>query len=202
MRERVFIVATKKPNGFEFPEPTHGQRDHIDSLFPLKAYVTVGEALKGMGRPSRKSGEPRADSHIDVTPKRERERMRGVPEGSYLGAQLHLPREQVMNLKLKDSTKFRRMARNKPANTLRCGEIFFHPTLGRYLTPREYMRLHGYPDSYVLKGPIRRRTGTVRDLDQHRQVSNSVPPPVAKAIAENILKVIACRKYSNSLVIV
>lgn len=24
MRKRVFIVATEKPNGFEFPEPTHG----------------------------------------------------------------------------------------------------------------------------------------------------------------------------------
>ena len=202
LRERVFIVATEKPNGFEFPSPTHGPEDCVDSLFPLIPYVTVDEAIKDLGKPGKKikSGKLREDSHVDVTPKREKERMRGVPEGSYLGAQLHLPKDQVMNLKLKDSTKFRRMARNKAANTLRCGEIFFHPVKDRYLTPREYLRLHGYPDSYMLRGPIRRRTGTVRDLDQHRQVANSVPPPVARAIAQQIVKAITCRKSTNSLV--
>ena len=202
LRERVFIVATEKPNGFEFPSPTHGPEDRVDSLFPLMPYVTVDEAIRDLGKPGKKikSGKLREDSHVDVTPKREIERMQGVPEGSYLGAQLHLPKDQVMNLKLKDSTKFRRLARNKASNTLRCGEIFFHPIKDRYLTPREYLRLHGYPDSYVLKGPIRRRTGTVRDLDQHRQVANSVPPPVARAIAQQIVKVITCRKSTNSLV--
>jgi DNA (cytosine-5)-methyltransferase 1 len=51
------------------------------------------------------------------------------------------------------------------------------------------MRLHGYPDEYVLCGPIRGRSGRVRWLDQHRQVANSVPP-VAKAIADAIIRII------------
>lgn len=50
------------------------------------------------------------------------------------------------------------------------------------------MRIHGYPDNYLLKGPVRGRSGRVRHLDQHRQVANSVPPPVAYAIAKEIDK--------------
>jgi len=78
--------------------------------------------------------------------------------------------------------------RGRPSNTLRCGEIFFHPCEDRYLTPREYMRLHGYDDNYKLLGPIRSRTGKVKYLDQHRQVANSVPPPLAFAIGEKIME--------------
>ncbi|HAA28382.1 MAG TPA: hypothetical protein DCE56_12720, partial [Cyanobacteria bacterium UBA8553] len=77
------------------------------------------------------------------------------------------------------------MSREEPALTLRCGEIFFHPTEDRYLTPREYMRLHGYPDEYLLKGPIRGRSGRVRHLDQHRQVANSVPPSLTYKLASS-----------------
>jgi len=138
------------------------------------------------------------DSHYDVTPARDRERIHGVPEGKNLSSQTQLPKEQIGGLTKKDTTKFLRVDRNKPANTLRGGEIFYHPVEDRYLTPREYMRIHGYPDSYVLRGPIRGRTGTVKYLDQHRQVGNSVPPPLAHVIAEKVKEVILCQKSMNS----
>lgn len=198
-RRRVFIVATEKPNGFVFPEPTHGEAKQSQSLFKLKPYVTVGEALVGLRKPSSKNEINRIDSHVDVTPDGDRKRIRGVPEGSYLAAQKSLPKAQIQGLTKKDTTKFLRLSRDKVSNTLRCGEIFFHPTEERYLTPREYMRIHGYPDDYLLCGPIRGRSGSVRDLDQHRQVANSVPPPVARVLAENIRKVLKCRKSSNCL---
>lgn len=60
------------------------------------------------------------------------------------------------------------------------------------------MRLHGYPDSYKLKGPIRGRSGRVDKLDQHRQVANSVPPPVARALAKEIIKVLCQKSLSCS----
>ena len=188
LRKRLFIIATKEKNGFEFPTPTHIPKDM--GLFNCPHYMTVGEAINGLGRPLSKNGKTREDSHIDITPDGDRRRIHGVPEGSYLAAQLQLPKEQRGKLTKKDTTKFLRLSRKKPSLTLRCGEIFFHPTTDRYLTPREYMRIHGYPDNYLLKGPIRGRSGRVRDLDQHRQVANSVPPPVAEAIAKNILKVL------------
>lgn len=192
LRERLFVVATNGRNGFSFPDPTHGPPEDCNALFALKPYVTVGTVLEGLGTPMSKirgtTNYDSPDSHVDVTPSRDRERIHQVPEGSYLAAQLHVSLDIRKGLSHKDTTKYLRMHRNRPANTLRCGEIFYHPTEDRYLTPREYMRIHGYPDSYRILGPIRSRTGTVRNLDQHRQVANSVPPPLAKAIATQIIK--------------
>ncbi len=189
IRQRVFIVATTNKMPFEFPEPTHEDPKKQDyTLFPLQTFQTVGEALIGLNNPIPMEGYQPNDSHFDITPSGDRRRIHGVPEGSHLAKELHLPAEQRCNLTKKDTTKFRRLHRNELSNTLRGGEIFFHPTEDRYLTPREYMRLHGYPDTYLLKGPIRGRSGRVRHLDQHRQVANSVPPPVARVISEAIKK--------------
>lgn len=187
MRQRVFVVGMSNGSSFEFPCPTHGDPlEQQDSLFPIAPYVTVGDALRGVGRPKSHGSDQPENSHIDITPSGDRRRIHGVPEGSHLAKELHLPADQRCNLTKKDTTKFRRLAWSEPSNTLRCGEIFFHPVEDRYLTPREYMRLHGYPDSYLLKGPIRGRSGRVRHLDQHRQVANSVPPPVAFVIAQAV----------------
>lgn len=48
------------------------------------------------------------------------------------------------------------------------------------------MRIHSFPDNYYLCGPIRGRCGRVQDLDQHGQVANSVPPPLAELLARRI----------------
>lgn len=201
LRERVFIVATKKPNGFQFPDPTYSKSSETVNLFGLPPYRTVGDVISDLGEPIVKTDTSKIpdNSHYDVTPQRDRERIHGVPEGKCLSSQVHLPRDQIGGLTKKDTTKFLRLDRRKPSNTLRGGEIFYHPIEDRYLTPREYMRIHGYPDSYVLRGPIRGRTGTVKALDQHRQVGNSVPPPLAKAIAVKIKETILFQKSMNCL---
>ncbi|MDR1468023.1 MAG: DNA cytosine methyltransferase [Spirochaetaceae bacterium] len=190
LRERVLVVATYGQNGFHFPERTHAPKEAAHNLFHLKPYVTVGEALAGLGKPTPKTPGTTffevPDSHVDVTPPRDRERIANVPEGFYLASQTQLDKSILCNLSPKDTTKYLRLHRERPSNTLRCGEIFYHPTEDRYLTPREYMRLHGYDDDYLLFGPIRSRTGTVKNLDQHRQVANSVPPPLAYAVAKQI----------------
>ncbi|MEO8956583.1 MAG: DNA cytosine methyltransferase [Ktedonobacteraceae bacterium] len=198
-RQRIFIVSTPPSNNFIFPSPTHTKSSYTMELFPTIPYTTVGEALNGLENPSIEHCASLDNNHIDITPAGDRRRIHGVPEGAHLAAQHHLPAEQRCNLTKKDTTKFRRLSRNDLALTLRCGEIFFHPTEDRYLTPREYMRLHGYPDDYVLKGPIRGRSGRVRNLDQHRQIANSVPPPVAKTIGKEILRTIECQKSLKSL---
>ena len=191
LRERVILVATRDRNGFTFPLPTNRDPREVSLFSDLPPWKTVGEALKGLPKPHAKKAKCTVypdewKNHVDVTPARDRERIHHVPEGRYLASQTQLPKEILGNLKPRDTTKYLRANRKKPSNTLRCGEIFFHPTEDRYLTPREYMRLHGYPDDYILKGPIRSRTGSVKDLDQHRQVANSVPPPLAFAMARQI----------------
>lgn len=190
LRERLFVIATRGRNGFNFPERTHASVEECYGLFHYEPYVGIGEVIAGLGEPAPKihgkTVYERLDSHVDVTPARDRERIAQVPEGSYLATQTHLGEELRRGLSPKDTTKYLRLHRNRPSNTLRCGEIFYHPVEDRYLTPREYMRIHGYPDDYILKGPIRSRTGTVRNLDQHRQVANSVPPPLAKILGQQI----------------
>ena len=199
LRERVILVATRIPNGFVFPSPTHASPERCSGLFALLPYVTVGDVINDLEEPLQKTDTSTIpdNSHYDVTPKRDRERIHGVPEGKNLSSQLQLPIEQRGRLTKKDTTKFLRLNRSKPSNTLRGGEIFYHPIADRYLTPREYMRIHGFPDDYVLRGPIRGRTGTVKDLDQHRQVGNAVPPPLAKSVALQIKEIMACHKSLN-----
>lgn len=186
-RQRVFIVATKPGFNFTFPEPTHGDVKQGDES-GLRPYVTVGEVINDLPAPLLKTADSEQpdDSHYDVTPSRDRERIHGVPEGECLARQLHLPESQRGRLTKKDTTKFLRLGRDKVSNTLRGGEIFYHPTEDRYLTPREYMRIHSYPDSYVLKGPIKGRSGTYKQLDQHRQIGNSVPPLLGQCVALKI----------------
>lgn len=191
LRERVFIVATPGANGFSFPAPTHTESPEDAPLFPLRPYVGIGSVIGDLPRPVSKGCNPTIPNHVDVTPDRDRERIHPVPEGGFLSGTPNAPPELKRNLTRKDTTKYRRLHRLEPSLTLRCGEIFFHPTEDRYLTPREYLRIHGYPDAHILCGPIRSRSGTVRNLDQHRLVANSVPPPLAKAIATQIITVLA-----------
>lgn len=186
-RRRVFLVGLRTASAFSFPVPSHGAL--LDQQLPpgnLQPWVTTARALSGLGSPSVRNGHVRTDSHLDVTPDGQRTRIRDVPEGEWLAKQLHLPITVRQTLKRKDTTKFRRLSRRAPSLTLRCGEIFFHPTEDRYLSPREYARLHGYPDTYLFTGPIRSRSGQAKTLDQHRQVANSVPPPLAHAVAKRI----------------
>jgi len=190
VRERVFIVAIKGKNGFSFPAPTHDANPEETPLFALKPYVGSGEVINDLPKPVKKGETPIIPNHIDVTPDRDRERIHPVLEGGFLAGTLNASPELKRNLTKKDTTKYRRLHRLEPSLTLRCGEIFFHPLEDRYLTPREYLRLHGYPDEHILCGPVRSRSGTVRNLDQHRLVANSVPPPLAQVVATQIVKVL------------
>lgn len=173
-RRRAIIVCVPAGQAFGFPMAWQG------------ASKTVGEALSGLPAPSVNGEPPTVANHIDVTPSRDRERIAWVPEGLWLSKVPGVPADIVQNLTRKDTTKFRRLSRAAIAPTLRCGEALYHPLENRYITPREAARLQGFPDRHVFEGPIRRRTGSVRDLDQHRQVANAVPPPLARTIAADV----------------
>jgi DNA (cytosine-5)-methyltransferase 1 len=188
LRERVFVVATQSTRSpFMFPQPSHAADPAQMPLLQLDRYLSVGEVIAGLPRPVPKGAAEAVENHVDVTPARDRERIAPVKEGGFLAGTLDAPLSLRGRLTAKDTTKYRRLSRKLPSLTLRCGEIFFHPTADRYLTPREYLRIHGYPDSHVLLGPVRGRTGTVKSLDQHRLVANSVPPPLAAAIARSLI---------------
>ena len=173
-RHRAMIVCVPTGQKYKFPSASLSDPMNVgDVIADLPAAVDFGS-------------EPLVPNHIDVTPDRDRERISYVSEGQWLSKAEDVPPDVLQKLTPKDTTKFRRVSRREPSLTLRCGEALYHPVENRYLTPRESARIQGFPDCHVFDGPIRRRTGTVRNLDQHRQVANAVPPPLAYAVAMSI----------------
>lgn len=78
---------------------------------------------------------------------------------------------------------FRVLEWDKPSWTVAYGhrEVHIHPSCKRRLSIYEAMLLQGFRPDYVLVGTL---------SDQIRLVSDAVPPPLAKALAESVLKVL------------
>ena len=71
---------------------------------------------------------------------------------------------------------FRRLAWEKPSPTVAYGhrEIHVHPDGTRRLSIYEAMLLQGFPSTFILEGTL---------SQQVEQISNAVPPPVARSLA-------------------
>ncbi|ELY5945997.1 DNA cytosine methyltransferase [Cronobacter sakazakii] len=84
---------------------------------------------------------------------------------------------------LNKTRSFRAVHWDKPSPTIAYGnrEIYLHPEKKRRLSIFESMLLQGFPEDFVLKGTL---------SQQVTQVSNAVPPPMAKEIALSIKKFI------------
>ena len=78
---------------------------------------------------------------------------------------------------------YRRLKEDEPSLTINNvrKSMFIHPRQHRGLSVREAARLQSFPDWYEFKG--------VRD-SQYQQVADAVPPLMAKAIAEQIRKML------------
>lgn len=86
-------------------------------------------------------------------------------------------------------SRFLRLHPDGVSNTLRAGTASdrgahtsprpIHPTAPRVITVREAARLHGYPDWFRFH---------ITKWHGFRQIGNSVPPPLAKAVAIRLLR--------------
>jgi DNA (cytosine-5)-methyltransferase 1 len=181
-RRRIFFVGVKKNSNWLFPKKTHG--------VSLKTYNTVKDAilgdlptLKAKQSSDKYTREPISEYELYL-----RERSKKLTSHQ---APNH-PDETI--LKISNTKpgkpmypKFKQRIRLRSSDlspTQICGGIrpqfqFGHPTQARGLTIRERARIQSFPDKYYFFGGI---------VQGRVQTGNAVPPLVAKALAEQIIK--------------
>lgn len=124
--------------------------------------------------------------------------IQGLPEPAYFqrdlepGQILHHANHWTMQPRsTKFSTKnfnrwrsFRRLDWDQPSPTVAYGnrEVHVHPDGHRRLSVYEAMLLQGFPKRFVFCGNL---------SEQFQQVSNAVPPPLAKGVARSIMEVLS-----------
>ena len=160
-RRRMIVIGVRNDidKKFIFPNPTHSEDN----------YVTVGQAL--FDNPiSKYNPNHKIGKITDLNLKR----IKHIPEG---GSMKNCPPKLQNNSDL--NRAMRRLHREKESYTVvhnNC-DHYYHPTENRRVTIREMARLQGYPDDYIFLGS---------KSEQSRQVGNSVPVGLGKAVAKSI----------------
>ncbi len=184
LRKRVFIVGEKSGNKsprFTFPPPII--RD------PSK-YVTVKSAISDLKNLTEFDiANHKADRLSEINLKRIRSLKPGQGRDS-------LPPELMLECHKNNSDHrhldtYGRMEWEKPASTITARFDSFsrgrfgHPVLDRTITLREGARLQTFPDHFVFAGT---------KVEVARQIGNAVPPLLAQAIAQSIIKTIESKE--------
>lgn len=190
-RNRLFIVGSKHGTALPMPEHTH------------KKHVTVAEALEDL--PLLKNGDSvdereysrkartryaklmRSDlikCHNNIVTRNSEiiiNRYKHIPQG---GNWENIPKHLMENYT--DASRchtgiYRRLKSDEPSIVIGNfrKNMLIHPVEDRGLSVREAARLQSFPDSFRFAGSIG---------FQQQQVGNAVPPLLAKAVFEQILK--------------
>lgn len=163
VRKRVIFIGTKLNQEIIFPKKSE------------QKYLTVKEVLDSF--PPLESGEESTiPNHVAMNHSLQMlEKMKYVKDG---GSRVEIP----INIRPKtgDIRKYIRYKSDEPSVCV-TGDMrkIFHYEQNRALTVRELAKLQSYPDDFIFKGS---------KISQQQQVGNSVPPKMAEAIAEVIIK--------------
>ena len=163
IRNRVIFIGSSIKQTIEFPEKN------------VENYATVKQALYKY--PKLESGEESSiPNHIAMSHSEQMlKKMSFISDG---GNRNQFPIE--IRPSSGDVRKYIKYSSNKPSVCV-TGDMrkIFHYEQNRALTVRELAKLQSFPDSFIFKG---------NRISQQQQVGNSVPPKMAEALAEVILK--------------
>lgn len=162
-RKRVFFIITKKTISID------NFLKHLDSF--KQDHISTSQILNGLPRPKLRPDKyfehleegQRYYNHFKMAhSERVIRKIRSIPIG-------------------KGPMSYRKLDPSKPANTLFSGHRAppVHYRQHRSITVREAARLQGFPDDSRLFGPFSK---------QMEQVTNAVPPPLARAVILSTLK--------------
>lgn len=191
-RERIFIVASRHGIAFEFPTGDF-INNHVnvsDALFDLPKlkngtkepslkyrHKAKSEYAKLMRGNLRKATQNYVSKNSELV----LERYKHIKQG---GNWSDIPVELMSNYK--DHTRchhgiYRRLKEDEPAFVIANyrKSMLIHPTENRGLSVREAARLQSFPDNYKFMGPL---------VHIQQQVGDAVPPLLAKAVFEQIMK--------------
>lgn len=160
-RRRMIIIGVRKDfdSKFNFPHPTHNENN----------YTTVGEAI--INKPISKNNTNHVIGNLTEL---NLKRIKHIPEG---GAMKDCPKKLQNNSDLNRS--MRRLHSKKVSPTIvhnNC-DHYYHPKENRRITIREMARIQGYTDDFIFAGS---------KSEQSRQIGNSVPVGLGKAIAKSV----------------
>ncbi|WP_416365932.1 DNA cytosine methyltransferase [Sphingomonas aerolata] len=157
-RRRLFLVALNKKvyGGRKWTEPTK-----------LDTIIDVRKAIGGLPSPtfySRGLEPSQIDYHAN--------HWCMVPKSPKFGTALLLEGKST-------GRSFKKLDWDRPSFTVSYGhrEVHVHPDATRRLSVHEAMLLQGFPKKFTLEGSL---------SSQITQVSEAVPPPMARVIAESI----------------
>lgn len=163
IRKRIIFIGSKIRKKILFPKKK------------VEKYLTVKEALENY--PELESGEKSIiPNHIAMSHSEQMLRkMSFISDG---GNRNEIPIQ--FRPKSGDARKYIKYTSDKPSVTV-TGDMrkIFHYSQNRALTVRELAKLQSFPDDFVFKGTR---------ISQQQQVGNSVPPKMAEAIADVIIK--------------
>ena len=186
LRERLFLVASRNGQAFDFPAPQFGSVEDEPSLLEAKtSYRSCWDAF----------GDVRSDEDHDDLSLRGKwaDLLPTIPEGqNYLwhterggGEPLFGWRRRYWNFMLK-------VAKNRPSWTIQAQP---GPSTGpfhwdnRRFSRRELCRIQTFPDDVRVTGSY---------LDAHRQIGNAVPSLLAEVVGREIRKQYFRQRLSSS----
>ena len=212
-RKRIFFIATRDGVPVTWPIQTHFPKAHLGERLATgaKEYVTVGDAIGDLPeldlpeknlkiedmeveyrRPPRCEFQRWARGkqgklHNNITRwhrKKDVEVFANMEPGDRW---IDLPRSDRRKIGYSDKSfkdKWKRLKESEPswavtAHLQKDGYMYIHPAENRTISVREAARLQSFPDSFVFHGS---RSA------QFRQIGNAVPPVLAMAIAERLMR--------------